>query len=106
MADDPMWMLVMFDLPVKTNTQVRFANRFRMLLLDSGFSMVQFSIYARYTPTGGSDVHMLRVLKSNVPPGGKVRVLFLTDKQWAGMSKFSNAVEEEPEKPPEQLAFF
>lgn len=106
MADDPMWMLVMFDLPVKTNHQVKFANRFRSLLLDSGFSMVQFSIYARYTPTGGSDVSMMRIIKANVPPGGKVRILSLTDKQWASMAKYSNAVEEKPEKAPEQLAFF
>ncbi|OFR33290.1 CRISPR-associated endonuclease Cas2 [Actinomyces sp. HMSC065F11] len=106
MADDPMWLLVMFDLPVKTNEQVRLANRFRTILLDSGFSMVQFSIYARYTPAGGSDTRMLRIIKSNIPYGGKVRILFLTDKQWSGMAKYSNAVEEKPEKAPEQLAFF
>lgn len=45
-----MWCMVMFDLPVKTTRQRREAMRFRNLLLDMGYGMVQYSVYARYTP--------------------------------------------------------
>lgn len=50
MADDAMWCLVMFDLPVETKEQRREATRFRHDLLDWGFIMVQFSVYAKYWP--------------------------------------------------------
>ena len=43
-----MWILVMFDLPVGTKEQMRAATRFREYLLDEGFEMAQFSIYARF----------------------------------------------------------
>ncbi|WP_442904906.1 CRISPR-associated endonuclease Cas2, partial [Gordonibacter sp.] len=36
-----MWCVVMFDLPVQTKVQQREATKFRKLLIDSGFSMVQ-----------------------------------------------------------------
>ena len=37
MADDPVWCVVMFDLPVATKKQRKEATRFRHLLLDEGF---------------------------------------------------------------------
>lgn len=106
MPDDAMWCLVMFDLPVTTKVQRREATNYRNLLLDAGFSMVQFSVYARYTPTGGTDVHTLRMLKASVPPGGKVRVTFLTDNQWRKMEKFYNGVAVTEDEEPQQLTIF
>ncbi|MCS4483929.1 CRISPR-associated endonuclease Cas2 [Gleimia sp. 6138-11-ORH1] len=106
MADDPMWLLVMFDLPVTTKKERRDATAFRNLLLDSGFSMVQFSVYARYRPTGGSDIRVVSGIKANVPSGGKVRILQITDRQWSTMLRFSNRqIENDPETP-EQLTIF
>ncbi len=43
-----MWILVMFDLPVGTREDSRAATKFREYLLDEGFEMSQFSIYARF----------------------------------------------------------
>ena len=51
MADDPVWCVVMFDLPVATKKQRKEATRFRHLLLDEGFWMLQYSVYVRYSPT-------------------------------------------------------
>ncbi len=39
---------IAFDLPVGTKKQSREATRFREFLLDQGFGMSQFSIYARF----------------------------------------------------------
>lgn len=42
-----MWILVMFDLPVLTKTQMRKATQFRNNLLELGFIRKQFSVYLR-----------------------------------------------------------
>src|SRR5688572_3036734 len=41
------WILAMFDLPVVTKKERKVATRFRNDLLDEGFLMIQFSVYAR-----------------------------------------------------------
>lgn len=89
MADDAMWCLVMFDLPVETKKQRREAARFRHDLLDWGFIMVQFSVYAKYWPTGG-----------------QVRVIGVSDKQWASGLHFRNTKPQKSESAPEQLMIF
>jgi CRISPR-associated protein Cas2 len=38
-----MWVLVLYDLPTETKTNMRDANKFRKGLLDDGFSLFQFS---------------------------------------------------------------
>lgn len=42
-----MWIICMFDIPVRTKTEMRKATRFRNLLLDNGFVMKQFSVYIK-----------------------------------------------------------
>ncbi|WP_048726364.1 MULTISPECIES: CRISPR-associated endonuclease Cas2 [Micrococcales] len=106
MADDPMWCLVMFDLPVETKSQRREATRFRHDLLDWGFCMVQFSVYVKYWPTGGQDHATLRAIKTHLPEGGQVRVLALTDRQWATGLRFDNAKPRKEPGCPEQLMIF
>lgn len=101
-----MWCLVLFDLPVKTKPQRREATRFRNFLLDIGFSMVQYSVYAKFWPTGGQDVPTLRAIKSNLPPGGQVRMLAVTDRQWGTAHRFENAKAVEEEQGPQQLTIF
>lgn len=106
MADDAMWCLVMFDLPVETKKQRREATRFRHDLLDWGFSMVQFSVYVKYWPLGGQDHATLRAIKSHLPSGGKVKVLGLTDRQWARGLHFVCAERKDDGHAPEQLMIF
>ncbi len=77
------WLLVMFDLPVLTRKQRKAATDFRQSLLDDGYLMVQFSIYARAcTDMERIDKHKAR-LKSFAPEAGNIRLLFLTDRQWS-----------------------
>lgn len=77
------WILVMFDLPVLTKQQRKDATAFREALLDDGYVMIQFSVYARAcTDPDRMDKHRNR-LKSFVPEAGNVRILFLTDLQWS-----------------------
>ena len=76
------WILAMFDLPVKTDQERRVATNFRKDLLDNGYLMIQFSVYARPCVSYEQmDTHMARI-KQMVPGGGNVRLMFMTDEQW------------------------
>ncbi len=106
MSKQAMWCLVMFDLPTQTKAQRREYARFRNSLLDLGFFRVQFSVYAHYSPLGLMSKRIVDGIKSNLPVGGEIRILHLTDKQWASMIRFYNATEEIPEPEPAQLMLF
>lgn len=106
MVDSSMWCLVMFDLPVETKAQRREATRFRQALLDWGFTMVQFSVYAKYWPSGGQNHSTLRQIQSHLPEGGQVRVIGITDRQWATGLHFEQAKKQKTEDAPEQLTIF
>lgn len=103
---DAVWCLVLFDLPVETQQQRREASRFRKLLLDSGYSMVQFSVYGKYSPTIRSNQSIEKFLRQNIPRDGEVTILHLTDSQWATANRFSGGRAAPRVDPPEQLVIF
>lgn len=85
-----MWTLVLFDLPTETKRQRKEAARFRKDLLADGFSMFQYSIYARHSPSReNSDVHVKRTVCS-IPSEGRVCIIRLTDKQFSDILVFDN----------------
>lgn len=76
------WVMVMFDLPVMSDVERKTATCFRKQLLDDGYLMIQFSVYARPCVSyEAMDTHT-SVLEKIVPAAGNVRVLFFTDVQW------------------------
>lgn len=105
-AEDAVWSLVMFDLPVQTKAERRHATAFRQLLLDLGYQRIQFSVYARFSPSVSSLIPTIGTIKCNLPEGGEVRILSLTDHQFATALRFSNAAAVEVEGTPSQLAIF
>ena len=79
------WLFVFFDLPVGTKVQRRAATRFRNFLLDDGFMMLQWSVYARICRgEDGAGKHVARVT-GNLPRSGHVRALQVTDRQYGRM---------------------
>lgn len=106
MADDPMWCLVMFDLPVLTKRQRREATRFRHFLLDEGFWMAQYSVYVRYSPTVSGEPRRIRAIKTALPDGGEVRVLYVTDRECSTMLCFRDEAPVAPDPAPQQLTIF
>ena len=101
-----MWCLVMFDLPVLTKAQRREATQFRKLLVDSGYSMVQFSVYGKYSPSVQSNNTIERFIRANIPAHGEVRIFHLTDNQWASATRFVSRRKEKSEEAPEQFKLF
>lgn len=77
------WLLVLFDLPTDTKTERREAARFRKGLLDLGYLMLQYSVYARCAVSAeGKKAHLIR-LKHIAPTTGNVKCFFITDTQWS-----------------------
>lgn len=101
-----MWTVVFFDLPTETKQQRRDAARFRKFLIGDGFTMFQFSIYVRHSPSYDSaNVHINRV-SANAPPMGSVCILQLTDKQFSDIRIITRAVKAPVVAPAIQLELF
>lgn len=80
-----MRMLVFFDLPVVTKTERRAYTLFRRFLLNDGFDMIQYSVYGRILNGRDAETKHLQRLIANLPPDGSVRMLTVTEKQYASM---------------------
>jgi len=101
-----MWVVVLFDLPVRTTAQRKRATAFRKELLKDGFMMLQFSVYAR--PCASEDnarAHLGRIWAA-LPGQGRVRMLQMTDKQYGRMQCFEGGNRAPTEGMPRQLEFF
>jgi CRISPR-associated protein Cas2 len=80
-----MRMLVFFDLPVVKKEDRRAYAQFRKFLLNDGFDMIQYSVYGRIVASrDAEEKHSTRVI-ANLPPEGSVRMLTVTEKQFATM---------------------
>ena len=101
-----MWLFVMFDLPVGTKKERKQATRFRNELLDLGFEMSQFSVYLKYCASGEKADAVSDRISPLLPPGGKVDVLCITDKQFANMRRFHGKTQKKGDSNPSQLRLF
>jgi len=101
-----MWLLAMFDLPVLSPEDRRNYSRFRNALLNDGFMMLQFSVYARFLPSEeATEIHRRRIRKA-LPPEGQVRLLAVTDHQFGKMEVYYGKKKSKPEESPPQLLLF
>ncbi|MDE2039240.1 MAG: CRISPR-associated endonuclease Cas2 [Elusimicrobia bacterium] len=101
-----MWLFALFDLPVDDRKARKEYARFRKSLQREGFEMLQFSVYARYCPSEeSSDTHR-RHVHTVLPPYGQVRLLSVTDQQFAKMEVFFGEKRQETEDPPLQFMLF
>ncbi|MGH8192768.1 MAG: CRISPR-associated endonuclease Cas2 [Rhodanobacteraceae bacterium] len=100
------WLFTLFDLPVETNENKRAYLHFRKFLLRQGFSMLQYSVYARFCASEESAEAFRRRLRIRLPDDGHVRLLSVTDRQFGKMEIFFGKKAREPEKEPEQLLLF
>ena len=101
-----MWLFVMFDLPVGTQKERKQATGFRNDLLDLGFEMSQFSVYLKYCVSGEKADSVGGKIQKKLPPGGKVDILTITDKQFANMKRFYAKGQLKNDSEPKQLRLF
>ena len=101
-----MWLVAMFDLPVDTQEARRRYTRFRTHLLKEGFTMLQFSVYARYCRSEDRTAVFRKRIREALPSRGEVRLLAVTDRQYGKMEVFQGKKRHSAEKPPQQLMLF
>ncbi len=80
-----MRIIVLFDLPVGTSTQVRSYTKFRKYLIKNGFMMLQESVYCKLAINQTASQNVIEQVKRNKPEEGLVQVLAITEKQYARM---------------------
>ncbi len=96
----------MFDLPVKTKAARKRYAQFRKLLLAEGFTMLQFSVYARHLASEESGAILKKRLRHGLPPDGQVRLLPVTDRQFGKMEVYFGKKRHQAEDPPTQFMLF
>ena len=101
-----MRIIVFFDLPVKTPAQRKVATKFRKFLINDGYHMLQYSVYARVcNGTDAVEKHKKRIYTS-VPNNGSVQMLTVTEKQYQSIEILVGALKEEKTFKMEQLTLY
>jgi CRISPR-associated protein Cas2 len=76
------WLIVLFDLPTDTKYERHQATKFRNGLLNLGYLMLQYSVYARCAITLDKKMGFINKIKKIAPTTGNVQCYFITDRQW------------------------
>ncbi|MDO4153339.1 MAG: CRISPR-associated endonuclease Cas2 [Clostridia bacterium] len=80
-----MRVLVFFDLPNVTSAEKRNYRKFRKFLIESGFIMLQESVYAKLALNQTAAAAVMQSVRKNKPESGLVQMLLITEKQFAKM---------------------
>ena len=78
-----MRLVLFFDLPMKTKKEVKIYTHFRKYLIKNGYMMMQFSVYCKIFANRDAAVKHAAMLYRNIPPKGQIRLLLVTEKQYA-----------------------
>jgi len=100
------WLFALFDLPTHSKEHRRQYTRFRKRLLDKGFSMLQYSVYAKHMASEEAAESAKNSVRESLPPAGQVRLLAITDHQFGRMEVFTGKKRAKTEDPPMQIALF
>ena len=80
-----MRLIVFFDLPMNSKREVRIYQHFRKWLIENGYIMMQYSIYSKIFSNRDACVKHIAVLKRYVPKEGQIRIMMVTEKQYANI---------------------
>lgn len=80
-----MRLIVFFDLPMTSKREVRIYNQFRKWLIENGYIMMQYSIYSKIFNNRDACVKHIAILKRYVPKQGQIRIMMITEKQYANI---------------------
>jgi CRISPR-associated protein Cas2 len=96
----------MFDLPSKTKKERRIYRRFRKVLLQYGFVRLQFSVYLKAVAGTEQAETIRKNIIKKLPPQGNIRILPLSDTQYAKMETYNNSTQQENEIPSPDFIVF
>lgn len=99
------WIIVLFDLPTDTKAARKQYTQFRKFLLNDSFCMMQYSVYMRHCASDENAAVHVRRIKRSLPPDGEVRIVKITDQQFAKIEVYYGKKRQQTESPPLQLEF-
>lgn len=79
---------------------------YAQFLLDLGFSMMQLSCYIKFTAGKEQADAVAAPIAQAVPSGGKVDVIFFTDRQYEGIKSYRGSGQHNRPNKPDQLQLF
>lgn len=77
-----MRVIVFFDLPTETAKDRKIYSKFRKLLVNEGFIMMQESVYSKLALNNSIANSIKEKIYKNKPPKGIVQMLVITEKQF------------------------
>lgn len=80
-----MRLIVMFDLPTVTSTDLKNYRKFRKFLIENGYSMMQYSVYSKIILNRTVLNFQMKKLRDNAPKNGYIEALIVTEKQYANI---------------------
>lgn len=80
-----MRILVFFDLPIETAKERKIYSKFRKLLINEGFIMMQKSVYSKLALNNSVVKSIKDKINKNKPPDGIVQMLTITEKQFSSI---------------------
>lgn len=80
-----MRILLFFDLPTETAKDRRIYSKFRKMLINEGFIMLQESVYAKLALNNSIANSIKDKIYKSKPPKGIVQMLVITEKQFSSI---------------------
>lgn len=77
-----MRIIVFFDLPTETAKDRKMYSKFRKMLINDGFIMLQESVYSKLALNSSIANSIREKIHKNKPPKGIVQMLTITEKQY------------------------
>ena len=93
----------MFDVPVDDREAKKAYRHLRRGLIRAGFRMLQYSVYGKHHPSEAASEATKKAVVPLIPKGGRVRMLAVTDHQFAKMETFLGKEGQATEEPLSQL---
>lgn len=108
--NEDVWAVAMFDVPTTTAESRSEYQVLRGAMLQMGMFMLQYSVYARFLPTGVSASLLVAAIEEACPTEGRVTVFLISDREYSRAFRFIGGSYAENHGPdptaPEQLTIF
>ena len=80
-----MRLILMFDLPTTSKKEIKVYTKFRKYLIENGYIMMQYSVYCKIFANREAATQHIKILKRNTPTKGQIRIMLVTEKQYANI---------------------
>lgn len=85
-----MRLIVIFDLPTETKTDLRNYRKFVKFLINEGFLRIQYSVYGKLCINSDSAKTATKKVTKNAPSKGDIRYLVITETQYQNIVSINN----------------